>query len=102
MICDDCVGVPPFRWDEDRRFLLRCEVDAAYFHLYAIARDDVEYILETFPIVKRKEMTRWGEFRTKRVILEIYDEMAEAMRGGAPYQTRLDPPLADPRAAHGG
>jgi len=25
---------PPFRWDEERRFLLRCELDAAYFHLY--------------------------------------------------------------------
>jgi hypothetical protein len=32
---------PPFRWDEERRFLLRCELDAAYFHLYGIARDDV-------------------------------------------------------------
>jgi len=31
---------PPFRWDEERRFLLRCELDAAYFHLYGIARDD--------------------------------------------------------------
>lgn len=28
-----CFG-PPFRWDEDRRFLLRCELDAAFFHLY--------------------------------------------------------------------
>jgi hypothetical protein len=34
---------PPFRWDEKRRFLLRCELDAAYFHLYGIARDDVDY-----------------------------------------------------------
>jgi hypothetical protein len=25
---------PPFRWDEERRFLLRCELDAAFFHLY--------------------------------------------------------------------
>ena len=25
---------PPFRWDEGRRFLLRCELDAAFFHLY--------------------------------------------------------------------
>lgn len=28
-----CSG-PPFRWDEDRRFLLRCELDATFFHLY--------------------------------------------------------------------
>ena len=25
---------PPFRWDEERRLLLRCELDAAFFHLY--------------------------------------------------------------------
>ena len=42
----------PFRWDEERRFLLRCELDAAYFHLYGIGREDVDYILETFPIVR--------------------------------------------------
>jgi len=24
----------PFRWDEERRFLLRCELDAAFLHLY--------------------------------------------------------------------
>jgi len=91
---------PPFRWDEERRFLLRCELDAAYFHLYGIARDDVAYILETFPIVKRKEIARYGEFRTQRVILEVYDAMAAAMQGGAPYQTRLEPPPADARVAH--
>ena len=93
---------PPFRWDEARRFLLRCELDAAYFHLYGIERDDVDYILETFPIVKRKEIAKHGEFRTKRVILEMYDAMADAMQGGAPYATRLEPPPADRRVAHEG
>jgi hypothetical protein len=91
---------PPFRWDEDRRFLLRCELDAAYFHLYGIERDDVDYILETFPIVKRKDIKAHGEYRTKRVILEMYDDMAAAMQGGAAYVTRLDPPPADARVAH--
>jgi hypothetical protein len=93
---------PPFLWNEERRFLLRCELDAAYFHLYEVARDDADYILETFPIVKRKDIARHGEYRTKRVILEMYDAMAQAMAGGPPYQTRLDPPPADARAAHAG
>src|SRR5262249_5306880 len=61
---------PPFRWDEERRFLIRCELDAAFFHLYGISRDDADYIMETFPIVKRKDEDRFGEYRTKRVILE--------------------------------
>jgi len=30
---------PPFRWDEERRFLLRCELDAAFFHLYLPAEE---------------------------------------------------------------
>ncbi len=91
---------PPFRWNEERRFLLRCELDAAYFHLYGIERDDVDYIMETFPIVKRKDEKRYGEYRTKRVILEIYDEMRRAMETGEPYRTRLEPPPADPAVAH--
>lgn len=124
----------PFRWDEDRRFEIRCELDAAFFRLYLLPMSDghwrparvaegavrdetdeelaeltrhfptprhaVEHILDSFPIVRRKDEEAHGEFRTKRVILEIYDEMAEAMRTGRPYQTRLDPPPADPRCCH--
>lgn len=91
---------PPFIWDDARRFLLRCELDAAYFHLYEINRDDVGYIMDTFPIVKRKDEAAHGEYRTKRVILEIYDAMQQAIQTGKPYQTLLDPPPADPRVAH--
>jgi len=91
---------PPFQWHENRRFLIRCEVDAAFFHFYGIARDDVDYIMDTFPIVRRKDEQRFGEYRTKRVILEIYDEMERAKVSGKPYQSRLDPPPGDPRAAH--
>ncbi len=119
---------PPFRWDEERRFLLRCELDAACFHLYLPAetsgdwrpteaetaedlaglkasfpapRDAVSYIMDTFPIVRRKDEEKYnGDFRTKRVILEIYDAMAQSIRTGEPYQTRLDPPPADPLCCH--
>jgi hypothetical protein len=77
---------PPFPWDEERRFLLRCELDAAFFHLYGIERDDVDYIMETFPIVKRKDEAKWGEYRTKRVILGVYDAMQRAMETGVPYE----------------
>ena len=30
--CGNCRS--PFRWSDNRRFLLRCELDAALFHLY--------------------------------------------------------------------
>ena len=83
---------PPFRWDEERRFSMRAEVDAAFFHLYGIERDDVDYVMETFPIVKRKDEQLYGTFRTKELILEVYEAMAEAVRTAAPYQTIVDPP----------
>ncbi len=86
---------PPFRWDPERRFLLRCELDAAYFHLYGIGRDDAAYIMETFHIVKRKDEATHGEYRTRRVILEIYDAMQRATETGHPYRTPLDPPPVD-------
>lgn len=111
---------PPFRWDEERRFLLRCELDAAFFYLYLGSEEEwakngaaellsyfptprqaVEHILETFPIVKGKDQKKHGEYRTKRVILEIYDEMTQAIRTGRPYSTRLDPPPAAPQVARG-
>jgi hypothetical protein len=105
----------PFVWDEERRFLMRCELDALYFHLYQIARDDVDYILETFPIVKRKDEEAHGEYLTKRIILEMYDQMAAlpTMNVPAPkddgeyvvpdvaqWQTWLTPEPASPLVAH--
>ncbi len=36
------------KWDEAERAELMAELDAAYFHLYGIDRDDAEYILSTF------------------------------------------------------
>lgn len=59
---------PTFRWDENRRFLMRCEFDAAFCHLDGVDRDDVDHILETFPIVKPKVVERHGECRTQLVI----------------------------------
>ncbi len=69
---------PPFRWDAERRFLLRCELDAAFFHLYGLNREDTAYVMDTFPIVRKHDEKAHGEYRTKRVILEIYDEMMRA------------------------
>jgi hypothetical protein len=82
---------PPFHWDAERRFVMRAELDAAFFHLYGVDRDDVDYIMETFPIVKRRDVQQYATFRTKNLILKVYDAMAEAIRTGTPYQTPLDP-----------
>ena len=47
-----------------------------------------------------KDEQKYGEYRTKRVILDIYDEMQRSIETGDPYQTRIDPPPADPSLAH--
>ena len=87
---------PPFRWDEERRFQLRCELDAAFFHLYLGSDEEwcrqpesltryfptpraaVAYIMDTFPIVKRKDEDQFISYRTKNTILAIYDALAES------------------------
>jgi hypothetical protein len=56
--------------------------------------------MDTFPIVKRKDIEKYGDYRSKLVILQIYDMMLQAMASGQPYKTLLDPPPADPRVAH--
>jgi hypothetical protein len=83
---------PPFRWDEERRFLLRCELDATFFHLYLPAEDSGDWrpadgetaadlarlkasfptpcdavasIMDTFPIVRHKDEAKCdGDYRT--------------------------------------
>jgi hypothetical protein len=83
---------PPFVWDPSRRAVLRAELDASIFHLYGIERDDVDYILGTFPIVNRNDVKRHGEERTRRLVLEAYDAMAKAVDSAAAFESTLAPP----------
>jgi len=60
----------------------------------------VTYSREAFPIAKRKDEARYGCYRTKEAILELYDEMARCKGEGWEYQSRLDPPPASLLMAH--
>ena len=71
---------PPFRWDEEDRLRRRARLDALFFHLYGLDREAADYVLGTFPIVRRKEEERWGRFRSRDLILGY---MA-ALAAGAP------------------
>jgi hypothetical protein len=99
-------ALSPFRWDEDRRLRLKCEVDAIAAHLYKLDRDDIEWVLEaqypseSFRVLKDYEIKHFGEYRTKRLVLESYDAVAEASKSAQPYQTVISPPPADPSVAH--
>jgi hypothetical protein len=81
-----CDG-PPFRFDPERRALLRAELDAFYAHLYGLTRDELRYILdpsdvmgpdypsETFRVLKTNELRQFGEYRTQRLVLEAWDRL---------------------------
>ena len=82
----------PFAWDEDRRRKLRAELDAHFARAYGLTRDELRYILdpedsmgphypsETFRVLKKNDIARFGEYRTARLVLAAWD----AQEGGGP------------------
>lgn len=84
---EDRCPLPPFKWDEGRRARLRAELDAYYAKLYGLDERDLRYILdptdvygpdfpgETFRVLKEKEIARFGEYRTRRLVLEAWERL---------------------------
>jgi len=83
---------PPFRWIPERREQIRAEMDAIMFHVYGLDRDEVDYVMETFTVLRKYDVRDHGEFRTKRLILEYYDLLAEAISSSVPYESPISPP----------
>ena len=67
---------PPFIWNEEERRHLRARLDALYFHLYGLSREDVEYVLSTFPIVRREDEKQFGKYLTRDLILAYMNALA--------------------------
>lgn len=77
----------PFSFDPERRALLRAELDAYFARLYGLTRDELRYILdpaelagtdyptETFRVLKANDKNEFGEFRTRRLVLEAWDRL---------------------------
>ncbi|MEC3950249.1 N-6 DNA methylase [Sphingobium sp. HWE2-09] len=75
----------PFAWDEDRRAQLRAELDAWYALAYGLDRDELRYVLdpkavmgadypsETFRVLQKNEIAKYGEYRTQRLVIAAYD-----------------------------
>ena len=80
----------PFAFAPDRRAQLRAELDAFFARKYNLTRDEFRYILdpadthgesypsETFRGLKRNEIDRYGEFRTRRLVLTAFDRLTGA------------------------
>ena len=78
---------PPFAWDEEHRAHLRADLEAFYARAYGLTRDELRYILdpadvkgpdypsETFRVLKEKEVRKYGEYRTCRLVLAAWDRM---------------------------
>lgn len=60
---------PPFVWNQEERRHLRARLDALYFHLYGLSREDASYVLDTFPIVRKQDEAAFGRYRTRDLIL---------------------------------
>jgi len=63
----------PERRDTGDRAQTRAELDALVAHLYGLTRDEFAYILNTFPVLRRKEQAAFGEFQSKRKALEEFE-----------------------------
>lgn len=65
------------KWDPSERLDLMAELDAAFFLLYGIKRQDVEYILSNFSsVLKEQESFFEGSSTIDRIIMH-YDNMCE-------------------------
>ena len=67
---------PPFVWDDEERRHLRARLDALYFHMYGLSREDAAYVLDTFPIVRREDEKRSGKYRTKEMVLAYMNALS--------------------------
>jgi hypothetical protein len=96
----------PFPWDEDRRALVRAELDAWFARAYGLGRDELRYILdpadlmgpeypsETFRVLKNNETRTYGEYRTRRLVLEAWDRMeAGDLPSPVPYDRNRAQPV---------
>ncbi len=77
----------PFIFDLDRRAVLQAELDAIVAHLYGLTTDELRYILdpedicgpgcinETFRVLKERELREYGEYRTRRLVLDAWHHL---------------------------
>ena len=75
----------PFIYNEERRAVAQAELDAIFAHLYGLTTEELHYILdpedvcgkgcinETFRVLRDNEIRQYGEYRTKRLVLEAWN-----------------------------
>ncbi|MBA3045305.1 MAG: N-6 DNA methylase [Euryarchaeota archaeon] len=69
----------PIVYDSLKRKKDICFVDAIIAHLYNLNREEYDYILSQFNMIKTNDENEYGEFLTKRMCLSFYDEIEEVI-----------------------
>lgn len=64
-----------FTWDAERRFILSCELDAAYMCFYGLTNSDAAYILDSFDVLREREVSQFGSYKTKEAIISLMDNV---------------------------
>lgn len=65
----------PFVWEDDERRKMRAELDAAIAKVYGLTEEEYSYILDTFTILRDRDITDFGEYKTKRETLEAFNRI---------------------------
>jgi len=68
---------PVHKWNEGERAELAAELDAAYFLLYGIEREDVEYILSTFAGAGKTQEGLFDSLTVAQRILAAYEALRQ-------------------------
>jgi len=98
------IKLAPFKWDEERRAKLKADLDAYYAKLYGLSEEELRYILdpkdvygedfpgETFRVLKDKEIRKFGEYRTKKLVLDAWKTLSnQTIQIDKKLITNLDP-----------
>ncbi|HCM95784.1 MAG TPA: hypothetical protein DIT09_14405 [Glutamicibacter sp.] len=92
-LAEECSwGEDPFVFDIQRRLHLTAELNAGIFHLYEFKRDEVVTVLDSFSVLAAEESKQWGDYRSKKLILEMFDAMQQSVDAGTAYESPLSPP----------
>lgn len=65
----------PYNWDVNKRELQMRELDAAFAILYGLNLDQLKVILNHFRSLEKVEVSKFGEFRTRRLVLEAWERL---------------------------
>jgi len=79
---DEQFPKPPFMWNEERREKIRAELDAYIANLYDLEEEELEFLLDSFEVIKKNELNEHGEYRTKKLIMSIFNGDSENMFTG--------------------